>query len=83
MMTNSRARGDVRPDAPNTNYTINHNTLIVNKRQTIRCVLLQCYAHWLPYSLCLTIPVNVKVVIFQNFFTRPYRNMRGDHLKKM
>ena len=38
------ARRNVRPDAPNKNYTINHNTLIVNKRQTIRFVLLQCYA---------------------------------------
>ena len=59
MMTNSRVRGrarvvrrapregarrNVRPDAPNKNYTIEHNTLIVNKRQTIRFVLLQCYA---------------------------------------
>ena len=31
-------------DAPNKNYTIKHNTLIVNKRQTIRFVLLYCYA---------------------------------------
>ena len=37
------ARRNVRPDAPNKNYTIKHNTLIVNKRQTIRFVLLQCY----------------------------------------
>ena len=59
MMMNSRERGrarvarhasregarrNVRPDAPNKNYTIKHNTLIVNKRQTIRFVLLQCYA---------------------------------------
>ena len=43
------------PDAPNKNYTIRHNTLIVNKRQTIRFALLQCYAlyaaHWLPINL--------------------------------
>ena len=38
------ARRNVRPDAPNNNYTIKHNTLIVNKRKTIRFVLLQCYA---------------------------------------
>ena len=38
------ARSNVRPDVPNKNYTIKHNTLIVNKRQTIRPVLLQCYA---------------------------------------
>ena len=41
------ARRNVRLDAPNKNYTIKHNTLIVNKRQTIRPVLLQCYA---PYA---------------------------------
>ena len=35
------ARRNVRPDAPNTNYII---MLIVNKRQTMRFVLLQCYA---------------------------------------
>ena len=34
------ARHNVCPDAPNTNYTIKHNTLIVNKRQTIRFVLM-------------------------------------------
>ena len=32
------AHRNVNPDAPNTNYT-----LIVNKRQTLRFVLLQCY----------------------------------------
>ena len=38
------ARRNVRPDATNKNYTIKHNTLIVNKRQSIRFVLLQCRA---------------------------------------
>ena len=38
------ARRNMRSDALNTNYTIKHNTLIVNKRQTIKFVLLQCYA---------------------------------------
>ena len=39
------ARRNVRPDAPNKNDTIiKHNKLIVNKRQTIRFVLLQCHA---------------------------------------
>ena len=54
-MSREGARRNVRPDAPNKNYTIKHNTLIVNKRQTIRFVLLQCYvlyaAHWLPYTV--------------------------------
>ena len=38
------AHRNMRPDAPNKNYTIKHNTLIVNKRKTIRFVLLQCFA---------------------------------------
>ena len=35
------ARRNVRSDAPNKNYTIKHNTLIVNKRQTITSALLR------------------------------------------
>ena len=46
------ARRNVRSDAPNKNNTIKQTTFNVNKRQTIRFVLSQCYAlyaaHWLP-----------------------------------
>ena len=33
------ARRNVRPDAPNTNYTITHNTLIVNQRHNEICII--------------------------------------------
>ena len=58
---------NVRPDAPNKNYTIEHNTLIVNKRQTIRFVKItilctECSTLIIVKST-LNDPINVKVLI--------------------
>ena len=81
MMTNSRACGRARVvrrapqkthgatcvQTPRLKITqLSINTLIVNKRQTIRFVLLH-----IDYRKV------VKVVIFRNIFARSYRNMRG------
>ena len=62
----------VRPDAPNKNYTIKHNMLIMNKRQTIRFVLLRCYAVCTVCSIFITVKstLDVKSVFFQIFFDK-------------
>ena len=83
MMMNSSVRARVtrrRTWQLNKNYTIKHNTLIVYKRQTIRFVLLQCYAcmQRIDYHKVyrkvkrkvyrkVYVKINVKVVIFWVF----------------
>ena len=74
------ARRNMRPDAPIKNYTIKHNVLIVNKRQTIRFVLLQCYAlyecTWMLITVKSTLdPINVSFNF--SYFFRKTQNMWG------
>ena len=38
------ARRNVRPDAPNKNYTMKHSTSIVNKTNNMICIIAMLYA---------------------------------------
>ena len=74
------ARRNVRPDAPNKNYTYVEWEQKTNNKISIIAIQKKCTV----YSTLITVKflddlINIKVGIFRNFFAKRYRNIRGAH----